>query len=95
MAFVLGGAYFDQPYSSQGAFTRGSVLFNALLTTCLDAFGEMPTQMMGRPILMKQTGYRMYRPAAITLGNTIADVSQPGVTFDAYSYRSPLLLPKF
>ncbi|KAJ7750194.1 P-loop containing nucleoside triphosphate hydrolase protein [Mycena metata] len=50
------------------------VIFAALLTTCLDAFGEMPSQMLGRPILRKQTSYSMYRPSAIALANTLADL---------------------
>lgn len=41
LAFVIGAAYYDQPLSSNGAFTRGGVIFAALLTTCLDAFGEV------------------------------------------------------
>jgi len=49
-------------------------MFVALLTVCLDAFGEMPVMMVGRPILRKQTSYRLYRPAAIALANTLADV---------------------
>jgi ATP-binding cassette, subfamily G (WHITE), member 2, SNQ2 len=49
-------------------------IFAILLTTCLDAFGEMPAMMMGRPILRKQTSYSMYRPSAIALANTLADL---------------------
>ncbi|KAG6820654.1 hypothetical protein H0H93_013505 [Arthromyces matolae] len=74
LAFVIGAAYYNQPLTSAGAFTRGSVIFAALLTTCLDAFGEMPMQMLGRPILRKQTSYSMYRPSAIALANTLSDL---------------------
>ncbi|TFK42022.1 pleiotropic drug resistance ABC transporter [Crucibulum laeve] len=74
LAIVIGGAYFNLPLTSAGAFTRGGVIFAALLTTCLDAFGEMPIQMLGRPILRKQTSYSMYRPSAIALANTFADL---------------------
>lgn len=74
LAIVIGAAYINQPLTSAGAFTRGSVIFAALLTTCLDAFGEMPGQMLGRPILRKQTSYSMYRPSAIALANTLADL---------------------
>ncbi|RXW23030.1 hypothetical protein EST38_g2801 [Candolleomyces aberdarensis] len=74
LAFVLGGAFYNQPYTSSGAFTRGSVIFAALLTTCLDAFGEMPGQMVGRPILQKQTEYSLYRPSAIAVANLFADL---------------------
>ncbi|KDR85534.1 hypothetical protein GALMADRAFT_234460 [Galerina marginata CBS 339.88] len=74
LAIVIGAAYYNQPLTSNGAFTRGSVIFAALLTTCLDAFGEMPMQMLGRPILRKQTSYSMYRPSAIAVANTLADM---------------------
>ncbi|KAL1762505.1 ABC-2 type transporter-domain-containing protein [Schizophyllum commune] len=74
LAIVIGAAYINQPLTSAGAFTRGSVIFAALLTTCLDAFGEIPGQMLGRPILRKQTSYSMYRASAIALANTLADL---------------------
>ncbi|KAG5643545.1 hypothetical protein DXG03_000686 [Asterophora parasitica] len=74
LAFVIGSGFYNQPLTSNGAFTRGSVIFAALLTTCLDAFGEMPLQMLGRPILRKQTSYSMYRPSAIALANTFSDL---------------------
>jgi CDP-diglyceride synthetase len=74
LSLVLGAAFLNLPTTSAGAFTRGGVIFAALLTTCLDAFGEMPGQMLGRPILRKQTSYSMYRPSAIAVANTIADL---------------------
>ncbi|KAF7347495.1 Pleiotropic drug resistance ABC transporter protein [Mycena venus] len=74
LSLVLGAAFINLPTTSAGAFTRGGVIFAALLTTCLDAFGEMPSQMLGRPILRKQTSYSMYRPSAVALANTFADL---------------------
>ncbi|KAG7452088.1 uncharacterized protein BT62DRAFT_882231 [Guyanagaster necrorhizus] len=74
LALVIGGAYWNQQLTAAGAFTRGGLIFAALLTTCLDAFGELPMQMLGRPILRKQTSYSMYRPSATALANTIADL---------------------
>ncbi|KAF9014420.1 hypothetical protein BDZ89DRAFT_1142302 [Hymenopellis radicata] len=73
-AFVIGGAFFAQPLPAAGAFTRGSVIFTPLLVTCLDAFSEISMQMLGRPILKKQTSYSMYRPAAVSFGNLLADI---------------------
>ncbi|KAF9041171.1 ABC-2 type transporter-domain-containing protein [Rhodocollybia butyracea] len=67
-------AFFALPTTAAGAFTRGGLIFAALLTTCLDAFMEMPMQMLGRPILRKQTSYSMYRPSAIAIANTFADM---------------------
>ena len=45
------------------------LLFNSFL-----AFSELPTQMMGRPILQKQVGYTLFRPAAYSLGGLVADM---------------------
>ncbi|KAJ7492238.1 P-loop containing nucleoside triphosphate hydrolase protein [Mycena latifolia] len=61
LSLVLGAAFLNLPTTSAGAFTRGGV-------------GEMPSQMLGRPILRKQTSYSMYRPSAIAVANTLADL---------------------
>lgn len=74
LAFILGGAYWNLPLTAAGAFTRAGVIFAALLTICLDAFGELPLQMIGRPILRKQTGFGFFRPAAMVVANTLADL---------------------
>lgn len=41
LAIVIGAAYYNLPPTAAGAFTRGSVMFAALLTSCLDTFGEV------------------------------------------------------
>ncbi|KIJ32375.1 hypothetical protein M422DRAFT_265873 [Sphaerobolus stellatus SS14] len=74
LAIVLGAAFFDLQPTANGGFTRGSILFVALLINCLDAFGEMPSQMLGRPVLYKQTNYGFFRPAAIAFANMLADI---------------------
>ncbi|KAJ7596495.1 ABC-2 type transporter-domain-containing protein [Mycena floridula] len=74
LALVIGAAFVNLPTTSAGGFTRGSVLFTAILNCSLDAFGEIPMQMLGRPILQRQTGYKMYRPAATSLANLVADL---------------------
>ena len=68
---------------------------SAMLTTCLDAFVEIPTQMLGRPILHRQTGYGLYRPSAIAIGNTLADIPFSGVrilVFNIIVYLFVILL---
>ncbi|KZO94482.1 hypothetical protein CALVIDRAFT_484187 [Calocera viscosa TUFC12733] len=74
LALVIGGTFLRLPLTAAGGFTRGSVIFMALLLNALDAFGELPTTMMGRPILHKQTAYAFYRSAALPVANTIADI---------------------
>ncbi|KAN0100123.1 ABC-2 type transporter domain containing protein [Tylopilus felleus] len=74
LALVVGGAFINLPHTAQGGFTRGSVLFVGMLTICLEAFSEMPTMMLGRPIANKQIGYGFYRPAALVFANFFSDI---------------------
>ncbi|KAH8101046.1 P-loop containing nucleoside triphosphate hydrolase protein, partial [Phellopilus nigrolimitatus] len=74
LAIVIGAAFFNLPPTSAGAFTRGSVIFVAILTSCLDAFMEMPMMMNGRTILQQADGVRLLPPAAVALSNTLADL---------------------
>jgi ATP-binding cassette subfamily G (WHITE) protein 2 (SNQ2) len=74
LALFIGGIYFNLPPTSAGAFTRGSVVFVALLVSSFDSFVEMPAQMIGRSIIVKQTGYGFYRPAAVQIANALADI---------------------
>jgi ATP-binding cassette, subfamily G (WHITE), member 2, SNQ2 len=74
LAFVIGATYFDLPTTAAGGFTRGSLIFVAMLTSALEAFAELPVAMLGRPILNKQTGFTFYRPSAIAWANLFADL---------------------
>lgn len=46
---------------------------------------QMPTQMLGRPIIKKQTGYSLYRPSAIAIANTLADIPFSAVKVFIYN----------
>ncbi|KIJ66534.1 hypothetical protein HYDPIDRAFT_86385 [Hydnomerulius pinastri MD-312] len=94
LSLIIGGAFFNLPDTAAGGFTRGSVIFAGMLTICLDAFAEMPMQMLGRPIVNKQTVYGLYRPAAIVFANFFADLPFSAVRvfiFDVIVYFMPKL----
>lgn len=55
-----------------------------MLVSCLDAFGELAVQVQGRPILQKQTSYSLFRPSAIALANTLADLPFSAVRLFLY-----------
>ncbi|KAH9966146.1 ABC-2 type transporter-domain-containing protein [Russula dissimulans] len=74
LAIIIGAAFFGQPSTSNGAFTRTSVIFISMFTSCLDAFGELSMQTGGRSVLEKQEKYRFYRPSALALGNALSDL---------------------
>ncbi len=73
IALIAGSCFYALPLTASGAFTRGGALFIAMLFNALNAFSELPTQMMGRPIMYKQVGYRFYRPGALAIAQTVAD----------------------
>ena len=50
IAIVLGTVWLNLPKTSLGAFTRGGLLFISLLFNAFQAFGELASTMMGRPI---------------------------------------------
>lgn len=55
------------------SLSAGGVIFIAILFNAFQAFNELPTQMMGRPIMWKHQGFTFYRPSALTLASTCAD----------------------
>jgi hypothetical protein len=74
IAIISGTVYLQLPQTSAGAFTRGGAIFIAMLFNALNAFSELPTQMMGRPILFKQVNYSYYRPGALAIASNFAEL---------------------
>lgn len=68
---------------------RTGILFNSF-----QAFNELPTQMMGRPILWKQVNYAFYRPAALSVAAQLADAPFNIVQIFIFSVRPPHCGPK-
>jgi ATP-binding cassette, subfamily G (WHITE), member 2, SNQ2 len=75
IALVVGSVWLKQPQTSQGAFTRGGVLFISLLFNAFQAFGELPSTMLGRPIVNKHNAYTFHRPSALWLAQIIIDMT--------------------
>lgn len=74
VALVLGAVYWDLPQTSSGAFTRGGIMFIALLYTSFTAFVELPLSIFGRPVLYKQSALLFYRRSALPLGQMLVDL---------------------
>ncbi|KAJ1984712.1 ATP-binding cassette transporter snq2 [Dimargaris verticillata] len=74
MAVIVGSLFFKLPDSSDGAFTRGGVLFFALLFNTLVAQSEIPKCFQNRPVIYKQKAYAFYHPSANYLAQMITDL---------------------
>lgn len=70
IAFIIGSLGYNTPSSTDGAFTRGGVLYFSLLYYSLMGLANMTFDY--RPILQKHKNYSLYHPSAESLGNTIA-----------------------
>ncbi|KAK6418598.1 ATP-binding cassette transporter snq2, partial [Oleoguttula sp. CCFEE 5521] len=75
IAIVLGTVWLQLPKSSSGAFTRGGLLFIALLFNAFQAFGELASTMLGRPIVNKHRAYTFHRPSALWLAQIVVDLA--------------------
>ncbi|KAL2354654.1 ATP-binding cassette transporter ABC2 [Cryomyces antarcticus] len=71
IAIVMGTVWLNLPQDSAGAFTRGGVLFIALLFNAFQAFGELASTMLGRPIVNKHRAYTFHRPSALWLAQIV------------------------
>ncbi|PLW16757.1 hypothetical protein PCANC_12310 [Puccinia coronata f. sp. avenae] len=95
MSIVQGTVFNDLPTTSAGIFTRGGTLFLGLLMNVFLAFTELPKQMIGRPIMWRQTSFCFYRPGALAIANALAEIpfSFPKVfIFSIITYFMPHLV---
>lgn len=75
IAIVIGTTWLNVPKTSAGAFTRGGVLFISFLFNAFQAFGELASTMLGRPIVNKHRSYTFHRPSALWLGQIAVDLA--------------------
>ncbi|KAJ2369134.1 ATP-binding cassette transporter snq2, partial [Coemansia sp. RSA 2607] len=84
-AVIVGTLYLKLPDNTAGAFTRGSLLFFALLFHTLTVEAEMPKAFSGREVVYKHKAFAMYHPAALSLAQTIVDIPFVIVNIMAFS----------
>ena len=73
IAIVLGTLYLDLGQTSASAFSKGGLMFVALLFNAFQAFSELAGTMVGRPILNKHKAYAFHRPSALWIAQIIVD----------------------
>ena len=85
LAIVIGTVWLQQPRTSAGAFTRGGVLFISLLFNCFQAFAELASTMVGRPMLNKHRAYTFHRPSALWIAQILVDLAFSSVQILMFS----------
>jgi len=85
IAIVTGSVWLQMPTTSAGAFTRGGVLFISLLFNCFQAFAELASTMVGRPMLNKHRAYTFHRPSALWIAQILVDLAFSSVQIFLFS----------
>jgi ATP-binding cassette subfamily G (WHITE) protein 2 (SNQ2) len=85
IAIVLGTVWLNLPTTSAGAFTRGGLLFIALLFNAFQAFSELASTMIGRPIVNKHKAYTFHRPSALWIAQILVDLAFSAVQILVFS----------
>ncbi|KAK5661891.1 hypothetical protein OQA88_10000 [Cercophora sp. LCS_1] len=73
IAVVLGTLYLNLGKTSASAFSKGGLMFIALLFNAFQAFSELAGTMVGRPIVNKHKAYAFHRPSALWIAQIIVD----------------------
>ncbi|KAK5995296.1 ABC multidrug transporter I [Cladobotryum mycophilum] len=73
IAIILGTLYLNLGKNSASAFSKGGLMFIALLYNAFQAFSELAETMMGRTIINKHKAYAFHRPSALWIGQIFVD----------------------
>ncbi|OAT01106.1 uncharacterized protein BDCG_16917 [Blastomyces dermatitidis ER-3] len=75
IAMVLGTVWLKLPKTSAGAFTQGGLLFISLLFNAFQAFSELASTMIGRPIVNRHRVFSFHRPSALWIAQISIDLA--------------------
>lgn len=74
MALIVGSIFYGTPNATAGFFSKGSVLFLAVLFNALTAISEINSLYAQRPIVEKHASYAFYHPFTESMAGIVADI---------------------
>jgi ABC-type multidrug transport system ATPase subunit/ABC-type multidrug transport system permease subunit len=89
-ALIAGSAFYNQPYTTNSAFTFGGAAFLSILFMSLQGLAELTNQYQLRPILVRHQGFSFYRMSAFALSQVLIDAVSTCVSHEfalALTYR--------
>ncbi|KAM0747667.1 putative membrane protein of the ATP-binding cassette transporter superfamily [Meredithblackwellia eburnea MCA 4105] len=72
-ATLVGALCYGAQDNAIGSYTVAGALFFAILYFVIFSFGEIPTTVMSRPLLIKHRTLGFYNPAAFVIANMVSD----------------------
>ncbi|KAK4056102.1 hypothetical protein OIO90_002833 [Microbotryomycetes sp. JL221] len=73
-SLIAGSTFYMAPQTTAGLFTRGGVIFLSLLFPSLISLAETTSAFENRGVLAKHKAFSMYRPSAVVMAQTLADI---------------------
>lgn len=70
----MGSLFFNMPLATRAYFSRGGVLFFAILFSALSAMSEIPALYAQRPIVARHHRAALYHPFIDSLALTVVDM---------------------
>ncbi|KAL9000682.1 MAG: hypothetical protein Q9169_000718 [Polycauliona sp. 2 TL-2023] len=74
MALIIGSVFYNLPADTQSFFSRGALLFFAILLNAFSSYLEILTIYAQRPIVEKQSKYAFYHPSAEAIASMLCDL---------------------
>ncbi|KAF2123015.1 ABC-2 type transporter [Lophiotrema nucula] len=74
MALIVGSIFYGTPAATVSFFSKGSVLFLAILFNALTAISEINNLYAQRPIVEKHASYAFYHPATEAVAGIVSDI---------------------
>lgn len=74
MALIIGSVFYNLPKTTDSFFSRGALLFFAVLLNAFGSMLEILTLYAQRPIVEKQARYAMYHPSCESVASYLTDM---------------------
>lgn len=88
MALIIGSVFYQMPEDVSSFFSRGALLFFAVLLNAFSSALEILTLYAQRPIVEKQARYAMYHPFAEAIASMVCDL--PYKLLNTVTFNIPL-----
>uniref|UniRef100_A0A060TA54 ARAD1D20724p n=1 Tax=Blastobotrys adeninivorans TaxID=409370 RepID=A0A060TA54_BLAAD len=85
LSLTMGSLFYHTSSYTSGAFSRGGVLFFALLYNALTSLAEISSSYEHRPILQKQKSYSFYHPSVEAIQHVLSDLPVKLATLAVFS----------
>ncbi|ESZ90150.1 BcatrD protein [Sclerotinia borealis F-4128] len=74
MSLIIGSVFYNLPNDTNSLYSRGALLFFAILMAAFQSMLEILTLYAQRPIVEKHTKYAFYHPVAEACGSMLCDI---------------------